>query len=450
MKRDLTQGKPADHLFALTIPSIWGALAVLMMNLANTWFIARLGSDALAAISFTFPVVMFISSIALGMGTAALSLITRAIGSKQTELVEAYCTHALVIALCIGLLLAAIGLTTIEPLFQLLGAPDHLLPLIKDYMVIWYLSSVLVIITLVANAIIRASGNTRFPSLVLICIAGLNFILTPLMVFGVFGLPRLELQGAALATSAAFAVGLLLVIYHLTRQLKWINPTIISQDTIKHWKAIFAIAIPNTASSIITPITVAITIGFIAQYGSDAVAGYGVASRVSALGLIILAALSTTLALFAGQHWGARKMERMDSALRLSVGFTITWSILLAILFWFFAPSIVSLFTDQVLAIQSASRYLYIIPISFAFLAIVMISSAISNGMGEPMPALVFTVTRLLLLYLPLVWLLSSWLGLSGIYAAMAIANVCVGIIAFFWINKKAQKGKVAREKTLQ
>lgn len=448
MNRDLTQGKPAEHLLALTIPSIWGALAVMLMNLADTWFIGRLSSDALAAVSFTFPVVMFISSIALGIGTAALSLISRAIGNKQPGLVEAYCTHTLVIALGVGLLFSLLGLVTIEPLFQLLGAPNHLLPLIKDYMVIWYLSSVLVIVTLVANAIIRASGNTRFPSLVLICIAVLNFILTPLLMFGTLGLPRLELQGAALATSAAFVMGFFIVIYHLKIKLKWINLAIINQNIIKYWKAIFAIAIPNTANSIITPITVIITVGFIAKYGSDAVAGYGVASRISALGLIVLAALSSTLALFAGQHWGARKMERMDAALKISFGFAIVWSILLAALFWLFAPSLISLFTNQALAIESASHYLYIIPISFSFLAIVMIGSAISNGLGKPMPALLFTVTRLLLLYLPLVWLLSNWLGLDGVYAATAIANVCVGLIAFRWIRQQTQKGRDAREQT--
>lgn len=446
MKNDLTQGKPAEHLLALTLPGVWGALAVMLMNLADTWFIGRLGGDALAAISFTFPVVMIISSIALGMGTAAISLITRAIGSEQVELVVAYCTHSLLMTLCIGALFALTGLFTIEPLFKLLGAPERLLPLIRDYMTVWYLSSVLIIITLVSNAIIRASGNTRFPGMVLIGIALLNFSMTPVLIFGLLGFPALGLTGAALATSLAFCSGLIAVVYYIFRKLEWLYPKIIYQDIKRYWKAIFVIALPNTASSLLTPITVAITVSFIAQYGSGAVAGYGVASRVSALGIIILAALSTTLAVFAGQHQGARKMERMDAALKLSFGFSIIWGILLAIVFWLFAPAIISLFTDQTLAIESASHYLYIIPVSFVFLGIIMISSAVSNGVGEPTPALLFKVTRLLILYLPLVWLLSKGFGLNGVYAAAAISNVCVGIVAYHWIKQKAERGRSIRE----
>lgn len=447
MKRDLTQGKPIDHLLALTIPGILGALAIMLMNLADTWIIARLGADALAAVSFTFPVVMIVTSLAFGISTASLSLITRAIGSEQGELTEAYCTHTLLIALGFGVLFALVGLATINPLFTLLQAPKHLLPLIHDYMSLWYFSSVFIILTLVANAIIRASGNTRFPSLVLVGIAVLNLILMPLLVYGPFGLPRLELQGAAIASGSAFCAGFLIVIHYLKTKLQWINITIVSQDAGKYWKEILSIAIPNTANSMIAPVTVAITLGFIAQYGSDAVAGYGVASRVSALGLITFAALSTTLALFAGQHWGARKMERMDSALKIGFRFAIFWGLLLAIIFWLFATPIVSLFTDQPLAIESATHYLYIIPISFAFLSIIMISSAISNGLGEPLPALFFTATRLLLLYLPLVWVLSKLFALDGIYVATAVSNICVGIIAFYWIKQKAHNGRTAREK---
>lgn len=447
MKKDLTQGKPLDHLLTLTLPTIWGALAVMSMNLADTWIIARLEPDALAAVSFTFPVVMIITSIAFGIGTASISLITRAVGSKQTESAAAYATHTLAIALSIGLFFALLGLATITPLFRLLQAPEHLLPLIHDYMSLWYLGSIFIILTLVSNAIIRASGNTRFPSLVLIGVSVLNLGLTPLLVHGLFGFPKLALHGAALATSCAFLVGLIVATHHLRARLKWLQPTVIRHRLVVYWKDILSIATPNTASSMIAPITVAITVSFIAQYGSDAVAGYGVASRVSALGLIIFAALSTTLALFTGQHWGARKMERVDKVLKLGLYFAITWGLILATLFWLFAPFIVSLFTTNPLTIQAASDYLYIIPISFAFLAIIMISSAISNGIGEPLPALFFTITRLLLIYLPLVWLLSKWFGLNGIYLATALSNICVGIFAFFWIRQKAQKGKVAREK---
>jgi len=446
IERDLTQGNERRQLIELTIPTIWGALAIMSMHLADTWFVGQLGTDELAAMGFMFPVVMIISSLALGVATGASSVIARAIGSEQTDWVRSYSTQSIILAVSIALLFASVGMVTVDPVFRLLGAPDHLLPLIHDYMDIWYLGSFLIVVPMVGNASIRAAGNTRLPSYVMISVSLVNLALNPIFIFGLFGFPRMELQGAALATVTAFSVAFIIMLYVLGVKLKFLSLRACSQRVIQSWKAILYIAIPAAGTNLIIPFTAAITTWVVAQYGSNAVAGYGVASRIESFGLIVLGALATTLAPFAGQNWGARKLDRLNHALDLSFRFAWLWGSVLAILLWFSAEQIIGWFTTEPLAVESAKHYLYIVPITFGMLGTIMMSSSVANGTGNPLPAMIMTISRLLLVYLPLVWLLPQWFGLDGVYLAVAIANVLVGIGAFMWIKRKCKQGTAARQ----
>jgi Na+-driven multidrug efflux pump len=131
LSNDLTQGSERSQLIRMSLPMVWGIFAIMAMNLADSFFVGQLGTDELAAMGFTFPVVMIISSLAFGVGTGASSLIARAVGSKQHELVQSYTTQSILIALLMAVLMAGIGLLTVDHLFRLLGAPARLLPLIN-------------------------------------------------------------------------------------------------------------------------------------------------------------------------------------------------------------------------------------------------------------------------------------------------------------------------------
>ena len=142
-----------------------GILAIMSMYLVDTYFLGQIGSTPLAAMGFIFPVINILNSIAFGIGAGASSVIARAIGSRDTHKVKSYATQAILLALLIALLFAGIGRITIEPLFRLLGAPNDLIPIIADYMNIWYLGCFLVVVPMVGNSAIRAAGNSLVPSL---------------------------------------------------------------------------------------------------------------------------------------------------------------------------------------------------------------------------------------------------------------------------------------------
>ena len=177
-----------------------------------------------------------------------------------------------------------------------------------------------------------------------------------------------------------------------------------------------------------------------AQYSPEAVAGFGVASRIESLFLVIIMGLSSITGPFVGQNWGAQKRDRVAQSLNISFRFMIYWGLTASVLLWLFGDIIVSVFDDNASVHRSALLYLYIMPITFAFLGFIMVSSSTANGMGNPKPSLVMSFMRLIGLYLPLAWLLSSEWNVAGIYLAGALANLLVGMAAVHWSRPYRQR----------
>ncbi|MFV1873010.1 MAG: MATE family efflux transporter [Oleiphilus sp.] len=431
----LTTGHIPRQLFSLTYPMIGGILSIMSMNIVDTFYIAQLGTDPLAAMSFTMPVVAVLLSIAFGIGIGASSVISRAIGSNQHLLVQAYTSNALIIALVIAISFAFLGYIWMDELFSSLGAPDYLMPAIHEFMDIWFIGSFVVVVPMVGNSAIRAAGNTKLPSLVMLSVAIVNMILDPILIFGMLGFPEMGLAGAAIATVVSYAIALLMGIYLLIYKFDFINLEACWGYFIESWKAILRIALPATGTNLIAPLSVAITTWFVAKYSPEAVAGFGVASRIESIFLVIIMGLASIMGPFVGQNWGAKQYQRVNDSIEISLKFIFFWGVITTLLLWVFAETLASLFSNDPLVINSATHYLKILPISYLFLGTIMITSSAANGMGNPIPSLVMSFLRLIGFYLPFIFLLLHFMNesVSAIYLAAAIANILVGIGAFLW-----------------
>jgi len=441
-RRDLTTGSEREHLLYLAMPMIWGLLAIMSMHLVDTYFVGQLGSDELAAMSFTFPVITILSSLAFGVGAGASSAIARAIGAANDHDISRYSTQSIIIAACLAGIFAVVGLNSVDRVFTLLGAESSLLGLIHDYIDIWYLGCVLVVVPMVGNAGIRAAGNTRLPSMVMILVSLVNIILDPLLIFGWWGIPKMGLQGAALASVIAYSIAFSVALYVLIVRLRFITWSGCCQQVWSSWQAILRIGLPAAGTNLISPLSIAITTWMVARYGNEAVAGFGVASRLESICLVVLIAVASVMGPFSGQNWGARKRQRLAYGLRLSYQFSLVWGVLAAMVLWWSADTVVAAFSDDSAVQHNAVIYLSIVPVTYAFLGMVMITSSFANGIGNPVPALVLTLMRLLIVYLPLVWLFGVfWGGVISIYMASAVANVVVGIGALWWATRYSRKG---------
>lgn len=439
--RNLTEGNIKNHLFSLTWPMLMGMMGMVIFNLVDTYFVGKLGVQQLAAISFTFPVIMFIGSLSMGIGIGTASLISRNIITESHDNVRMMASRAILLGIIVVVFFVILGLMTIRPVFYSLGARAEILNYISDYMFIWYLGVPFVVIPMIGNNIVRATGNTFLPGMLMVSSGIVNAILDPLLIFGYGPFPEMGIRGAALATVIARSTSLIFILIVLIRREKLLTIFLGKLKPIfSTWKDVLYIAGPASLGMLITPISIGFITKIIAGFGKEAVAAFGVASRIEMFALMVIASLGSVLIIFIGQNISKNHFPRIFKSLNYALKFSIIWGVAVYVLLLLFGQAIASVFTDDLLVISIAKKYFYIVGASYGFQGLVMLSTAAYNGINKPYPSAIFSIIRMLGLYVPLAWLGSMIFDINGVFWAGLIANVVVGILSFWFLYKTIRK----------
>ena len=433
LKKDLTHGPVAIRLFLFTSPMLLGMFSSISFNLVDTWFVAQLGNEALAAMSFTFPVIMVLGALALGLGTGTSTVVSRAAGAHDADKVRRLTTDSLILSTLIVGVCIFIGLKTIDPLFTMLGASPSILVLIRSYMIPWYLGLFFLVIPIVANSALRARGDAKWPSLVMTLGAVVNMILDPILIFGSFGMPGMGLKGAAIATVIARAVTLIFCLWLLYSKEKMICFKLKSLlDIIRSWIAILHIGLPSSATKIVVPASVAIITRIVSSHGPEAVAAVGAGSRVTAFAAIPFMALCSTIVPFVGQNWGGNHFKRARLSKRYSFQFCMFWGIVIIATLFHYAPDIARQFSSNPEVVHMTTLYLQIVPWCYGMMGIFRVSESILNAIGRPLQATLLTTVNMLGLCVPFSWIGSLIGGMPGLLVGMTLANIMAGVLAYF------------------
>ncbi len=449
-KPRLTQGPVGKHLVDMTVPVLLGIATMMGQGLIDTWFIGQVGDSQLAAFSFGFPILMIVTSVAIGLGAGTSSVVARALGADDHRRARRLSTDSLLLSFLVTAIISAIGILTIGPLFRLLGAPDELMPLIRGFMTILYIGVPFIVVGMVGMASMRATGDTRLPSMLMILAAVLNVILDPILIFGVGPVPAMGLNGAAMAALLARAtifVGTLYLMRHRLDMVSFNKPD--PGELRQSWRDILHVGIPAAGTNIIVPVGAAMVTAMIARFGPDAVAGFGVASRIESMMLVMYYALSAVIGPFVGQNFSAGKEERILRALWLCTVFCIGSGLVIAVLLASMSGWLPGLFSDSDSVRQVTSMFLWIVPVSYGTYGMVMVMNASFNGLGYPMPGVVISVCRIAVLYIPLALVAMQFFGIAGIFAAYAIANVVSGLGAYVWARSTV-RNRCAEEAVLR
>ena len=436
---DLTQGSVGRHLYRLTIPMVWALMANFVVQVTDMWFISMLGADELAAMGFVFPIMMLVFSLSIGLSAGVASVVSRFAPVISEHDMKCLITDALFLCFIIGVILAVIGLTTIDEVFLLIGADERLLPIIKDYMQIFYFNNIITMIAMNGLSAVRALGDSKAQASSMIAASIVNFILDPLFIFGYGFIPRMELQGAALATTVArlvtFYIAMRVIIYqkHL---LLW--PSLSWARLKKSWQPLAHIALPAAGTNMIIPFSSAIIIAILSSYGEYAVAGMGVAMRIEPLLLICFYAVSSIISPFIGQNYGAKSLERIQESMRLSCQFSMVLGVFLTAIVYMSSGFVISAFTQDPATAEIAKNYLMIVSISYGAAGVVMIVNAGFNGIAKPLQATFISVLRVIILYLPLAYLFSLFFNEEGIFIAYAVVNILCAALGYIWFKKSA------------
>jgi putative MATE family efflux protein len=429
----MTEGPVPPLLVRLTVPMAWGVLALLGYRLAEAWFIGKLGADALAAVSFAFPITMVVLSVSIGLGAGTSSVIARALGAKEQG-VPRLVADALILTTLVGAACALGGMAGADWLARLLGAGPDLSPTIASYLRVWFPSAVLVLVAQVGLSAARAAGDASFQGSAMVASALLNLAFAPVMILGAFGWHGMGLLGSPVASLMSWVPLLVATLWRLT-YLKLLSfDKLELHEFICSARRILRVGLPAAATNTVIPVASGIITALLAPFGHQVVAGFGLGSRVESLAMVLFFALSAVMNPFAGQNAGACKLGRVQEAMRVTAWFCALFGAFLAVVLYVGRFWIARQFTGDVAVQNAATMYMALVPLSYGPAGVIAIANAAFNGLNRPLSAVAVSVARTLVVNVPVAWIGGRLFGAQGVFLGICVANVVVGIGSFVWV----------------
>lgn len=414
-----------------------GMISMVAFNLIDTYFVGKLGKNELAALSFTFPVIMVIFSIIQGLGIGATALISKSIGMNDRKKAARETTDAVFLTLILTGIFVIIGLFTIEPTMKLLGADGKTAEMAGQYMRIWYFALFFVSVPFVGNSAIRSTGDAQTPTYIMLFAVGVNAILDPILIFGYMGFPAMGLEGAAIATAISRGLTMILSFYVLIKREKLITFDIPSKEVLTGcWKSILFVAVPSGLARLVVPLATGVITALLASYGEYAVAAFGVGSRIEFLAGSLVFALAASIGPFVGQNLGKGRMDRVIEGVKISNRFSFVWGLFAWAVLATLSYPIAAIFNSNEQVIETVQLFLWIVPAGFGLQGILSVINSNLNTINKPLHASVIIVIQMLVLGLPAMYLGKYFGGITGIFIGLAITYILGGLISLA-VNKK-------------
>ena len=411
--KDLTKGSVKKTIKKLTLTLVIGTLAMVVYGFIDTAIVGQLGEIQLAVLGFAYPVTFVLMSIVAGLSIGTATAVAHI--ASDREGVKRLVADGLIITFVITIVVVVIGIVTIKPLFYGMGATDIEMPYIVKYMTLWYLSAPFLVFSMLGNNTMRALGNAKVTAVVSSTIYVVALVLDPFFILGVGFFPELGIVGSAWAILIGRFCAFLAILYFIRIKTKLLTFKGISVVKIfKSAKKILHVAIPCIFTKSIIPIGAYIINGFLAAIGSGAVAGFGAGLRVERLAMHLITSLAFVMVPFAGQNFGAGKMDRLKQGFKYTFSVVIIYSVVIYAAMFFAAPYIATIFNDSALVQQTTVLYLRIALAGMIFHAGVLIITSMFNAVSKPFHAAGISILQVFVIYVPLAYLLSRQMGWSG------------------------------------
>ena len=342
-------------------------------------------------------------------------------------------TGGIVLFTLIGLAMSLAGIALIDPIFRMQDAKPELMPMIRQYMTIWFLGSLSVALGGAGTHLLVSAGVPRIGGLMMLFGLGLNAVLDPLFIFGWGFVPRMGITGAAVATVVAQVVALVLVTtilhfkLHLIAPLSALTPY---PRVLNAWKTIFRYGIPAILGMVLNPAGMAvITYAVSATGGKNAVAAVSAAGRLEAVAFVFPMSLGMSLLPIIGQNFGAKRYDRIDLCRRISMRFAFVYLLFMSLVYYSCAPYAARIFSEDPKVVPLMAHYLRVITWGFAFIEIHRYSTFYFTGVGMAKSGAALNIMRVVGFMVPLTLVALFFESLEGIFGARLAADVLAGSI---------------------
>ncbi len=444
-KVDLTEGNVTRHVLRMLGPFSLAVLALLSAGLIDMWYLGQLsdplrpdlGIWAIAAVGIAFPLTFLGNSANIGLGAGTMSAISRAIGQNEMGRARRHAAAAFIFALMIMGGLVTLMLLAMPIILNFYSnAEADVITMARDYLLISLPGLIILSIASISNNVLRAGGEAALPSSIMIIGAVINIILDPFLIYGWGPFPRLEVQGAAIATVTGNIIAACFGFYLANFYRKSIDFKDMTVRSFRNaTRTIAAVAVPAMGTNIIVPIATAVGVYIVTKnLTTTDLAAFSLVSRLEILSVGLLYALSACIGAITGQNGGAGLTERVRATFKSCYMISFVWSTFMAVVLAFAGAGLIALFNDDPDFILAAKPYFYIVPITIFGYGFVFVSAAGLNAIGRPKYGLIYTIIRSLILYIGLIYIgVQITNSLVGAFIGIAAANLISGLIALGW-----------------
>ncbi|QXD14993.1 MATE family efflux transporter [Rhodocaloribacter litoris] len=443
---DFTEGSLGRAILLLSVPMVLEMFMQAVFEVADIFFVGRLGADAVAAVGLAASLVILVFAVGIGLSMAAAAMVARRIGERDPEGAAAAAVQALAVSLVFSLPVAALGIGYAPELLRLMGATEHVVAAGTGYTAVLLGTNTTILFLFLINAIFRGAGDAALAMRALWLANVLNIVLDPLFIFGWGPFPELGVTGAAVATAVGRGIG---VGYQCHALLRGRSRIRIRRHHLRPDPGVIRRLLRVSGTGILQYLIGTASwlgvIRIIATFGSAAVAGYTIAVRVIIFALLPSWGLGNAAATLVGQNLGAKKPERAARAVWITAFVNTAFLGLVALAIQFVATPLVMLFTTDPAVIPYGTACLRIVSYSYVFWAFGMVVVQAFNGAGDTDTPTWINLVCFWLIQIPLAYLLARPLemGPNGVFAAIAIAQAILAVLGVLAFRQGRWKRKV-------
>jgi putative MATE family efflux protein len=436
--RDLTSGNLHRNIWHLAIPMILEMGVINISQILDTWWVGKLGSAALAAVTISITIRWTINSLGNGLGIGGMAVVARRIGERDQAAAEHAAWQTILLGLIASLILGGLGLLLARPMLVLLGADAEVLPLGLSYLRVTLSGLFTVILIFVINSMLRGAGEARWAMIALFLSTAVTVVSEWVLIFGWGPFPALGVAGSAWGNVLGFGAGVALqmVVLLSGKARIGINLRDLKPD-FPLMGQIIRIALPSTGQMVFRSSSRLIIVGLIGLYGTFATAGYGVASRMLLIALIPGFGLGNAAGTLVGQNLGAHKPRRAERSAWWVSAYAAGYMIATTALLFAFARPLMELFDPTPQVVDIGVECIRTVAPSMIPVIVGVVLARGFDGAGDTVPAMVVNLLTLWGVEAPLAYGMAQWLGLgvTGIWWGRAVANAANGLLFAAWFR---------------
>lgn len=431
-------------LMSMAFPAMLSMFIQSMYNVVDSMFVARIGNDALTAVSLAFPIQNIILAVAVGTGIGINSLISRKLGEKKYDEANSVVTHGLILAVITSLVFVILGIIFIKPFFNMFTSSGEIISLGSTYTYIVTILCFGTIIHIAIEKILQATGNMIYPMIFQAVGAIINIILDPIMIFGLFGFPAMGVAGAAVATIVGQISAMSLAVYTLIGKNHDVKIKTtgfkINNEIIKN---IYSVGFPSILMMSLASVLVMGLNVILVKFSEMAVALFGVYFKLQSFVFMPVSGLTQGAMPIMGYNYGAKNKQRFMETLKYSLLVSMGIMAVGTLIFMVFPKGLLNLFSasDDMLSIGIPA--LRIISISYIGAAFGFVYVTLFQAIDKGLYSLLIALLRQCIIILPLSYILTNIMGITGIWITFPIAEIVAAVVSIILFRKTKKKDPV-------